>query len=255
MPTDLRADTRQHPPTPRSPLLQAVRVLNASTWHLTWRTDGKNGESAVTCCGLGVQTAQWGPASRWLENSPTGRCQPCDAMSGVLLSRAIELDQQARFGYLPDRDLRLETQMPTAAELTAGLTPTAPDPEWPPTPPTSLRIGAHLYTLEVDTTKVRKWALEEHGTDRYAGYSDSWSLEIAVASEFPNGQTVPLAALQETVLHEVLHMLLRAGHWDGDDIGHLPPSDREEYTVRALASELYVLLRAHPELTAYLVAK
>lgn len=230
-------------PTP-SPTLQAARQVNSYTEHLVWRIDPEP-DFAVAACGEPFTVGQWRSAEGWLTVPTADRCSPCEAMSRVLLSRALE----KRRGH-PGR----KTDPSTAAELTAGTTGT-PGPEWPPAPPATLRVGAFTYAVRVDAEAVRAWALETHGTDRYAGFSDRWTGEVAVADRFPDGRSVPLAKQQETLLHEVLHCCMAAGNWDPDVIGHIPSADREEYVVSTLSERLFTLLRDHPDLTAYLAAQ
>lgn len=226
---------------PTQPLaLYAAREANATTRHLIWtdqHADTIVWAPVVTACGRSIDVGGWWPGERWLAAPNLDRCSPCEAMSGVLLSRSVELT--------------------TPGPLRIGplINQVAPDPDRPPAPPATLRIGAHNYSVSVDTDRVREWGLQEHGSDRYGGFSDRWAMEIVISDRFPDGRPIPADAQRETLLHELIHCCLGAGNWDAEVIGHLPAEAREEYVVAAASAQLFAVLRDHPELVSYLTAR
>lgn len=121
--------------------------------------------------------------------------------------------------------------------------------------PATVRIGAHVYAVRVDTEAVREWGLREHNTDRFGGFSDAWVLEIVLADRYPDDRPVQESQLRETLLHELIHQCLRPGDWDADRIARLRPAEREEYTVATLTPALFGALRDNPELAAWMLAR
>lgn len=107
--------------------------------------------------------------------------------------------------------------------------------------PTSITLGPHTWQV-----------LTDHDTATYLrdqgqrGTTDVCTHTIRVDAE-----GLGPGALRETVLHEVIHT---CWHTAGLDAEGNPANDHAEQIITALAPQVLHLIRANPELLAYLTA-
>lgn len=111
--------------------------------------------------------------------------------------------------------------------------------------PAAVQIGPHRYDVQCDADATV--ALRELAPDRI-GSSDAGALRIQIAHHLHPSQQ------QDTLLHEILHMLLHQLGLQPSLANASHDDDVEERVVHALAPALLDLLRRNPDLVAYLVA-
>lgn len=111
--------------------------------------------------------------------------------------------------------------------------------------PEHVRVGATVYAVAIDDATLSAESLKMGGD--LAGFSSHSTQQIALASGLGPDY------LADTLLHEVLHSCLRAAGYDPNDDGR-PGRDVEERTVKAMTGQLLGVLRANPDLVAFLIA-
>ncbi len=109
--------------------------------------------------------------------------------------------------------------------------------------PERVVVGHLTFAVEVDNAHCEARNIQ--------GTSDGNQLLIRLRD------TVPKQTLQETLLHEVLHMAVFAAGLDADTLGQHGEtgSDIEEALIRPLSMLLYGTLRDNPELISYLTER
>lgn len=107
----------------------------------------------------------------------------------------------------------------------------------PPEPPATIDVGPHTYRVVVDHDRLMEG-------DRAGGCSRD-RLTIAIDPTLPHTQTA------DTLLHEVIHACLGSVQISID----AAEQERvEELVALALGTNLLDVLRANPDLVAFLVA-
>lgn len=224
------------------PTLRAVRVANSTTWHLTWQAAGEP-EWAVTCCGLRVHTAAWEPGHTFLTIGDGGRCALCHDMSETLFIRS---------GSRPGLDgPSAKTQI--LAEVAPGVVLDLPSTETPASPsemPGSLLVGPYEYSLEIDSGAVREFGRKHDGD--YAAFSEHGALRVRVADRATDGEIFAASVVRAAVLHEALHCVLHVSGWSATAAVAAGADEVEEYTVGAVESSMWALVRDNPGLMAWL---
>lgn len=146
-------------------------------------------------------------------------------------------------GIVTEQDLQPLFEKANRSKPKLDLDKVKAAPYVPPPIPERLRIGHATYTI---STCER--IPSQNDEDEVAGWSDAPSQRLEVATH--GGPDY----VRETLLHEILHLCLRATGTDPDADAQAGVTDVEERTLSGLTGPLLGALRDHPELLAYLTA-
>jgi hypothetical protein len=125
--------------------------------------------------------------------------------------------------------------------------------------PRSVNIAGQVVKIESVPAGRPLWSYEEpeKGGVKACIAHGRWSLGVCEFSDnrIAISQDQSESQARDTLLHEVLHGLMRATRLVYGPIGPLANHDKEELAVALLATGLLDTLRRNPRLTAYLLEK
>lgn len=115
----------------------------------------------------------------------------------------------------------------------------------PPPLPTSIKVGHKRFAVARDDDTVER--LAEETEVMLAGASNDHTARIALVSGVPHDTEA------ETLLHEIIHLALRAsGCWPDDIRPGRHGLTVEEQVVAAITRPLLGVIRDHPEVVKFL---
>lgn len=105
--------------------------------------------------------------------------------------------------------------------------------------PAQLKVGPYRFDVSVDAAAILDETYASH--QAHVGHTDMRKLKIVLDPALPGDQ------LRETLLHEVLHAVVRT-------VGLGVDEDAEEQFIRAVSPTLLQTLQDNPAFTIYLLA-